>query len=388
MYNFDEIRNRKDTFSTKWNAHASDDIIALWIADMDFPAPKEVAEAIKSRMDHEIFGYTLIDDEFYNVFIAWMKKRYNFVVKREHIVTTSCVVASLGIAIASFASKDDGVLVMPPVYPPFLDLPRLQGLRRVDVPLIHEENENTYKIDFDLFEEKAKEAKIFILCSPHNPVGRVWTHDELKKMADIIIKNDMIVLSDEIHSDIIMPGYKHLPMGSISEVLNERLVSIYAPNKTFNIPGMPTSYNIIPNKELRDKFTNTLQSLGLTGQSITSTLASKAAYKYGEKWFDEVLDYIHKNYLFVCEYLKENIPNVKISKVEGTYLAWLDFRALSLGDAELKDFLLNKAKVNLKSGSDFDSINGLCFMRFNMATSRLVIKDALDRIKNAIEGLK
>lgn len=388
MYNFDKIINRKDTFSVKWSDQSADDIIALWIADMDFPAPKEVAQAIKSRMDHEIFGYTLIDDEFYNVFIEWMKKRYNFVVEREHIVTTSCVVASLGVAIASFASSDDGVLVMPPVYPPFLELPMLQGLRRVDVPLIHDEDENTYKIDFDLFEEKAKEAKIFILCSPHNPVGRVWTHDELKRMADIIVKNDMIILSDEIHSDIIMPGYKHLPTGSISEALNERLVSIYAPNKTFNIPGMPTSYNIIPNKELRDKFTKTLAGLGLTNQSITSTLASKVAYKHGEKWLQEVLDYIYKNYLFICEYLKENIPSVKISKVEGTYLAWLDFRALSLSDDELKDFLLNKARLNLKSGSDFDSKNGLCFMRFNMATSREVIKEALDRMKNAIEGLK
>ncbi len=387
MYNFDEAVNRKSVHSIKWTEQAPGNILGMSLADMDFVSPKEISQALKERVSIESFGYTSIDEEFYSVFIDWMKKRFSYDINREHILVTSCVVASLGVALCSYASNDDGVLIMPPVYPPFLGIPKAQGLNVVKAHLLRDEKENTYKINFDLLEEKAKEAKIFILCSPHNPIGRVWTKEELNKIADIVIKNDLILLSDEIHSDLIMPNNIHTPTANVSEMLNDRLVSIYAPNKTFNIAGIPTAYNIIPNKELRDKFANTLVGLGAMYQNFASTLAAKTAYKYGESWLNEVINYIYENYLFLCDYLKNNLNKVHVSKLEGTYLAWLDFRQLGLSDEELQKFLLEKAEVNLKAGSDFCGEMGKCFMRFNIATQRSVLKEALDRIKKAVDTL-
>lgn len=385
MYNFDEVINRKDSFAIRW--HNTDDVISLLIADMDFVSPKEVCLAIKERLNHEVLGYTLIDDEFYDVFIEWMRKRYNYEVKREWIVVTPCVVTSIGLAVTSYTKSGSGVLVMPPVYPPFFSIPSHQGLRRVDVPLVYNEEKNKYEIDFELFSQKASEADVFILCSPHNPVGRVWTKEELKKIAEIVLQNDIILVSDEIHSDIIMPNYKHIPMGAVLPELESNLVSIYAPNKTFNIAGIPTAYNIIPNEELRSKFINTMGGVGLGNQNVMSTIASKMAYKHGESWLNEVLDYLHKNYLYLKEYLEVNMPKVKMTEVEATFLAWLDFRELGLSHEELEKLLLLNAKVLLKTGIDFDKDMGQSFMRLNFATPRSTLKEALDRIKNMIESL-
>ena len=388
MYNFDKIIDRKDSLAVRWH-NTDDDTISLLIADMDFVAPKEVFEAIRQRLNHEILGYSVMDDEFYNVFIEWMKKRYNYEVKREWIVVTPNVVSSLGLSISAYTQNSGGVLIMPPVYPQFLNIPSKQGLKRIDVPLLYSENKNKYYIDFDLFSKKASEADIFILCSPHNPVGRVWTKEELERIADIVLQNDIILVSDEIYSDIIMPDYKHTPMGSISKELYNNLISIYAPNKTFNIAGVPTGYNIIPNEKLREKFLDTMVASGVVvdQQNIASNIAAKAAYKHGEPWLNEVICYLHENYIYLKKYIEANIPKVKMTEVEGTFLAWLDFRELGLSHEELEKLLIQNAKVMLKTGVDLDNEKGQCFMRLNFATQRSVLKEALERIKNMIDSL-
>lgn len=388
MYNFDNVVERKDSLAVRWH-NVDDDTISLLIADMDFVCPKEISEAIRERFNHEVLGYTMIDDEFYNAFIEWMRKRFSYEVKREWIVVTPNVVSSLGLSISAYTKEGGGVLIMPPVYPQFLNIPPKQGLKRIDVPLILNKETNKYGIDFKLFSEKASEADVFVLCSPHNPVGRVWTKEELERIADIVLQNDIILISDEIYSDIIMPNHKHTPMGSISRELENNLISIYAPNKTFNIAGVATAYNVIPNEKLREQFLNTMIAYGVVTdqQNIASNIASKTGYRYGESWLNEVLDYLHQNYTYLKEYMKTNIPKVKMAEVEGTFLAWLDFRELGMSHKELEKLLALHAKVLLKTGVDLDSKNGQCFMRLNFATPRSTLKEALERIKNMIDGL-
>ncbi|NLJ58910.1 MAG: pyridoxal phosphate-dependent aminotransferase [Tissierellia bacterium] len=382
MYDFDKVIKRVGTNSYKWDMVAReydrDDLLPMWIADMDFEIAPEIIQAVKKRADHKTYGYTYPSDNFYDSIIKWNEKRNSYHVKREWMNVSTGVVPSIKAAIYGFTEKEDKILIQTPVYPPFHRSITQAKREIVTSPLIFDGN--NYTIDFQDFENKIKSGvKLFILCNPHNPIGRVWTKEELSKMTDLCYENNVKILSDEIHSDIILKGYKHTVINTVSEKAKNISLVCQSPSKTFNIAGLSTSFIIVENEVLRKQMWDSAAALGIDSVNLFGLTAVEAAYTYGEKWLDEMLLYIEANGEFVVNYIKEKLPKIKTYKPQATYLMWLDFRACNLSQGDLMNKLINGARVVLNSGTDFGE-EGQGFVRLNIGCSKAMLKECLDRI--------
>ena len=388
-YNFDEIIDRKGSNSIKYDLcdkiFGTSDLIPMWVADMDFKTPDFIIKALEQRLKHPVLGYSLRPDSYYKSIINWNKKKHNWNIKQEWISFSPGVVPGFNMAILALSKPGDKIIIQPPVYFPFFTAINNNNRIEVDNTLVLKNN--YYDIDFDDLEEKMKDAKIFLLSNPHNPGGRVWTRAELKRIGEMCIKNDVIILSDEIHSDLIMKNHKHIPMASISEEIAERTICFMAPSKTFNIAGLSTSYLVISNEVLRKKYEQVVENLHVNFGNIFGTSALEVAYNFGEDWLKQLIDYVQANIDFAADYLKKNIPEIKLVRPEATYLLWLDCRDLNMSNEELKDFMINKAKLGLNDGPTFGP-GGEGFQRMNVACPRSTLAIALDRIKNAVEKIR
>lgn len=387
MYNFDEIINRNGTDSVKYDEldinFGKSDLMPFWVADMDFRLPNFAIDALVERAEHGVFGYTRRSDEYYNSIINWLKSKHDFQVKADDIEYGPGVVFLLNMMIRLFTNKGDKIIIQPPVYYPFFGV--IEGNERVIVENKLVEVNGKYVMDYEDLEEKAKDpdVKMLILCSPHNPMGRVWTKEELEKLGRICIDNDVLVVSDEIHFDLVFKPNKHIPFGSISEEFKMKSITCTAPSKTFNIAGLHNAYCIIHDKSMMEKYRKELKLLDLNRNNTFSTVIAPVLYNNGKEWLDELLNYLKANMDFVCNYVSENFEQIKTSEIEGTYLMLLDCRGLELSSDEL-DNLFVDAGIALDSGHWFGE-NGKGFMRLNLACPRSMLETALEKLKEAIE---
>lgn len=387
--NFDEVIERRNTDSLKFDFAKQrgmpEDVLPLWVADMDFKTSSIVLDKIKERVEHGIFGYTETGDNYFDALYSWLDKNHNFKIEKRWVVKTPGVVFAIASAIKAFTNEGDAVLIEQPVYYPFSGVIRDNKRRVVSNDLVL--TDEKYQIDFDDFERKIVEnkVKLFVLCNPHNPVGRVWTRSELVRLIDICIKHDVIIFSDEIHADFTYDGYTHIPLINADERIKERCIIATAPTKTFNLAGLQISNIIIPGEEIRRKFIKDIDAVGYSQANTIGIVACEAAYRYGQEWYEELKKYLKGNLDFVRDYLERELPQIKLIEPEGTYLIWLDFRGLSLCERELEELIVKKAGLWLDSGAIFGR-TGAGFQRINIATNRSVLKEALDRIKAAIDG--
>ncbi len=386
QYNFDEIINREGTACYKYDLRKKifgrDDIIPMWVADMDFNTPPFIIDAIRKRLEHEVFGYSFRPDSFYEAIINWLKHRHNWPVKKEWISFSPGVVPALNMIIMAFTQPGDKVIVQPPVYFPFYSAVTNHNRLLVRNPLVL--NNERYEMDYEDLERKIdKRVKMLILCSPHNPTGNVWKKDELEKLIEICIKNNILILSDEIHSDIIFSGNKHLPAAGLSDKITQQIITLMAPSKTFNIAGLSTSFVICQNPALLKKYNNMLDALHIAQGNIFGNVALEAAYNHGNEWLDQLIQYLQDNLNFAIHYLVKKIPGIHPIKPEATYLLWLDCRKQGMNDKELNDLLSRKAGLGLSAGSLFGP-EGQGFVRMNIGCPRFTLHQALDRLYNAL----
>jgi len=384
-YNFDEIISRDGTNSLKHDGKkryfGTGDILPMWVADMDFKTPPFIMEALRKRCEHEILGYTLKSDNFFNSIMSWTERRFNWSIREEYISLTPGVVSALNFGVLSLTNPGDKVIIQSPVYAPFFTAvtDHKRELAINPLKLVN----GRYEMDLEHFESLIDDrTKLFIFCSPHNPVGRVWTREELKAVGNICLKHGIVILSDEIHSDLIFTPNKHIPLASISDELAQITITSMAPSKTFNIAGLSTSAAIIPNSELRKKFLHFPNSCHLGNGNLFGVTAFEAAYTYGEEWLEQLLKYLEHNVSVVDKFLKSNIPQVKLIRPEGTFLLWLDFRGTGKTDTEIRDTLIKRARAGLNHGPDFGP-GGEGFQRLNIGCTEKVLTDALNRIKTA-----
>lgn len=385
-YNFDKEIDRKNSNSAKWNADPikkDSEILPMWVADMDIKVADEILDALKEPIEHGIIGYNIIPDSFYDSIIKWVDKRYGWKIKKEWISFIPGIVPGISIATNEFTEVGDQILIQPPVYHPFYRVAENNNREIVENPL--KLNDGNYQMDFkDMKEKITEKTKMAVLCSPHNPVGRVWTKSELEEFGKICLDNNIIIVSDEIHSDLILKGNKHVPTAMISDELAMNTITFMSPSKTFNIPGLFASVAIIANEDLRAKFNDRLEKWELTHANTFSVAGFTAAYNHGEEWLEQALAYLEDNIDFAVKYINENIDKVKVNKPEGTYLLWLDFNELGKTPEEVEDLLLNKGKVMLNNGAMFGP-GGEGFFRLNIACPRSMLEDGLERIKLAVE---
>ena len=389
VYDFETIIDRTIKNSVKWTLMKQitgyDDLIPLWVADMDFACPPPVVEALKERATHPIFGYTTPSEGYHSGLIKWMDKRHGWKgVEKDWILWTPGVVAGFSIAIQAYSQPGDKVVVQPPVYYPFMNQILGTGRQIVENPL--KIVDGYYEMDFeDLAEKIDDRTKMIVLCSPQNPVSRVWKREELEQLAAICKEKDIIIVSDEIHNDLILGDIKHTPTAIVSEDAMQRTITLVAPSKTFNLAGLTNANAIIPNKKLRDDF-QALVRKGSGHSNIFGMVAQDAAYNHGEAWLEELLTYLRGNLKYLEEFLAEKIPGFKLYPLEGTYLAWVDCSSLGLNDKELSDFMLQKAKLWLDDGTLFGT-GGSMFMRINLACPRSTLKQALESLEKAVNEL-
>jgi cystathionine beta-lyase len=392
IYDFDREIDRSETNSVKWCKHflkehfESDEVLPLWVADMDFQCPQPVIDAVKKRAAEEIYGYAWHRIPSYLDAVAnWMSRRHNWEINEDWIVFSPGIVPAIHMLIQTFSNIGEKVIIQPPVYSPFFKAIENNGRQVLTNELLYENNK--YSIDFEDFEEKAKDplTKMLILCSPHNPVGRVWTKKELKRLGDICLEHEILIVSDEIHHDLILSGHNHTLFSIISKELELNTFVCTAPSKTFNIAGLQTSNIIIPDKKKRDAFTNTISNRnGVELPNVFGIVALIAGYNHGEEWLNQVMEYIEENFKFLKGFVNENLPNVEFIEPEGTYLAWLNFRKMEMDDKELNDFMLKEAKVALYRGNIFGS-GGEGFQRINVACPRSILEECMKKIVKAMK---
>lgn len=387
-YNFDKAISREMSGSVKWDLRESrggKDIIPMWVADMDFQAPAEIVNALLKRAEHGIFGYTYPTDSYRESIVNWMKRRHNWEIEKDWITTTPGVVPALSIAINTYTKPGDKIVIQPPVYHPFKKVIEANDRVVVKNRLIHDEDH--YSMDFENLEHFFKEGvSMFVLCSPHNPVGRVWTTEELHKLAELCEKYEVLIISDEIHSDLIMPGYRHNVMSEISSGYSKGIVTLTAASKTFNLAGLSCSNIIIKDPELREAFQKTIQKLSIIMPNIFGLTATEAAYNYCEDWLDELCVYINANYSYLKSYIERRVPKIIVTKLEGTYLEWLDFTGFDLSDDAIDEILFKKARVWLDNGPQFVT-GGEGFQRINLACPRDILEQALNRLEMAFNSI-
>ncbi len=386
-YNFDEIIDRRDTASIKWNPEEEKDgkLLPMWIADMDFKTAPEIIEDLEKRVKHGIYGYFKLEEEFYQSIINWVKNRHGWNIKKEWIVITPGVVSGLNISVNEFIEKGEGVIVQPPIYPPFYKVIENSEALALNNELIRVDGK--YKMNFEELELQAKHAKMLILCSPHNPTGRVWKKEELDKLVEICEKNNLLLVSDEVHSDLIIGDNKHIPVASISSRIENNSITFISPSKTFNLAGLSTSIGIIANKDIRNRFVENMEKNKIPGTNTFGKLSLQSAYEKGEDWLEELLIYIEGNMDYAVKYIEDNIPEIKIEKPEGMYLMWLDFRELKMDQARLNKILIEEGKILLNDGSTY-GYGGNGYFRLNIACPREILKNGLDRIKKSVEIVK
>lgn len=386
-YNFDKITDRTNTNALKTDVlkerYGRDDLIPMWVADMDFESPPAIREAIIKRAEHGIFGYTCASEDYYNSIIHWVGTRHHWKIKKDWITFIPGVVKGIAFVIDCFTTNTDKVIIQPPVYHPFRIIPTLHHRNIVNNNLILESGQYRMNLD-DLKNKIDSSTRLLILCNPHNPGGRVWTRQELVDIAEICYDNNILVISDEIHSDLAFNEHKHIPFASVSDKAEQNSITFMAPSKTFNIAGIVSAYSVIPNDKLRDKFNKYLVSSELDEGHIFAYLAAQTAYTKCDEWLDEVKSYIWDNIIFVDEYLKTNIPSIKAIIPEASFLVWLDCRQLNLTQSALESLFINDAKLALNSGIIFGT-EGEGYMRLNVGTQRAVIEKSLNNLKKAIE---
>lgn len=390
-YHFDMVIDRKNTNCLKWDkndiVYGTHDIHPMWIADMDFKAPPEIISAMQSRLDHGVYGYTFRGEAYHNAIMSWVQRRYNWDIEKDWITFSPGVVPALSMSLLSNTMPGDRIIVMSPVYGPFFSVIKNNGRVLIDCPL-NRDNEGYYTIDFDRLESMIdSRTKMMFLCNPHNPIGKVWSKDELEKLAEIALRNDLIIVSDEIHADFIYPGHRHIPIASLSQEIANRTISCFAPSKTFGLAGLSTSYAVIPNSKIRERFNDVLTALEIDGGNIFGHVALTAAYTQCEPWLEELLVYLESNRNYACQYMKERIPQVKANTPEATYLLWLDCQGLGFeNDKQLDAFFVSKAKLGCNRGVRFGG-NSQHFMRLNFACPRSLLEQGLNCLEKAVNSV-
>lgn len=388
MY-FDEYLERRGSGSIKWDGcnekfgvDASEEMIPMWIADMDFRSPKEVIDAIVEKAKSEAYGYTIKPDSFYDSVIHWVERRYHWKVKKEWIIFTPGVIPGFHIAIQSFTKPGDGIIVQTPVYYPFMDGVKNNGRRLVINPLI-EENGNWF-MDFDDLESKVKDPdnKMLILCNPHNPVGRAWTELELERLGDLCVKYDVLLISDEIHADLMMRGAVHHAVCAVSEKFMGHTITHYAPSKTFNLAGLQTSVAVVPDDKIREMFIQGLNANRIFNLNWFSAAALETAYNQCDGYVTALCSYVEDNIDYMKRFLDEKIPMLKMNKPEATYMVWVDFRGTGMTTEEIEHFIVHKAHIGVDMGTWFGS-GGEGYLRFNLACPRCTLQKALEQLEKA-----
>lgn len=387
--NFTKEINRLNTNSIKWDLMAVEGkpagTIPMWVADMDFAVPREVKKALKKVVDQEIYGYSFAPDSYYEAVSDWYKSHYNLEFRKENVVTTPGVVTAVGAAVRAFTNEGDAVIIQRPVYYPFSMMIERNDRRVVNSPLINVEGR--YIMDIEDFERKIVEnnVKLFILCNPHNPVGRVWTKEELSEIAAICERHNVIVVSDEIHCDFVLDGRKHNPFVNVSDKGKSYVVTCTAPSKTFNLAGLQTSNIIIFDKDLREKFQAELDKLSVGMIGPMGIAACEAAYSHGDRWLKKLKKTIEGNRDYMAKFIEDHIPELTMSELEGTYLAWVDMSGLAMTNDELKEFLAKKARIWVDDGDMFGP-EGENFARFNLACPLSVVERACKQLEDAVIG--
>lgn len=382
MFNFDKPVDRVGTANIKWDLREkifrNSDVLPMWVADMDFETPECIVKAVHKRAAHPIYGYTFFEDQYFESFIKWVKRRHQWEIEKDWIVFSPGIVTATNAAVLAYSEKGDGVIVQPPVYFPFFDSITRNGRKQLNNQLLY--LDNTYKINFDDLEKKAKVAKLILLSSPHNPVSRCWKKEELIRLGEICLENEVIIISDEIHADLILPDYKHIPLASLSDELAEVTVTCMAPSKTFNVAGFFTSQIIIKNRKLRNRFNKVMESMSLVHGNIFGMVASEAGYAHGDKWLDEMMTYVQGNFDLTEQFFEKELPVLQLAKAEATYLAWIDFSNTGLSDTEINKKLVNEAGLGLSPGTIFGD-GGRGFMRMNLGTTQKNVMEALEKLK-------
>jgi cystathionine beta-lyase len=380
-HDFDRVIDRRQTESSKWHKYPAD-VLPLWVADMDFRSPEPVISALRERVEHGVFGYGVEQPEFYEVFLDRLWKRYGWRVSREAILLIPGVIPGFNLAARAFTTSGDGLLLQTPMYPPIRRVPDNVGLSSDEMELTRGPD-GRYTIEFDRFQAAiGGRTRMFLLCNPHNPVGRVYRRDELLRMAETCLRRGLLICSDEIHCDLTFAGQHHIPVASLDPEIEARTVTLMAPSKTFNLPGLKCSVAVIPNAALREKFVAAQLDL-VRAVNILGYTATLAAYRDGQEWLDELLRYLEANRDFVIDFVRTRLPGVSAAPPEGTYLAWLDCREAMLPDDDPYTFFLDRARVALNDGKAFGR-GGAGFARLNFACPRATLTEALERMRRAL----
>ena len=387
-YNFDQIIDRTGTASVKIDAVEKNwgrtDLLPLWVADMDFPTAPFVTEALRKRCEHDIFGYTLKHEGYFNAIVNWNRQRYGLEVRNEEIQFVPGIVPGLGMALNAFTHKGDKVMIQPPVYHPFRWLCERNGREVITNPLKWINGQ--LRMDMEDFKEKIKGCKVFILCNPHNPGGLVWSKEELQEIAQICAAEGVIVFSDEIHADLTLAPLHHHPFASVSETARLNSITFMSPSKAFNMPGLSASHALIFNAGLRQRFVQFTEACELGNGHVFAFTAVEAAYSHGTEWLDQCLAYIQKNIDYVDSFLKEHTPRIKAIRPQASYLVWLDCRKLELSQTALNDFFVDKAHLALNDGEMFGK-EGIGFMRQNVGSPRSIIEKAMKQLAEAYQNM-
>lgn len=384
-YDFDKIIPRRGTNSVKWDVAKEDGVIPMWVADMDFQAAPCIRQAMKERMDHGVFGYTLVPNSYYESIISWFDRRHQWKIDRNWILYTSGVVPAISAIIKALTEPGDKVLVQTPVYNCFFSSIRNNGCTTAENALVRKGN--SYEIDFDDFERQAadEKTKVFLLCNPHNPAGRVWTPDELSRMNDICLRHGVKVIADEIHCELVMPGYKFTPFAAVSKACQDNCITTNSPTKSFNIAGLQIANIITNNDTIKRKIDRAININEVCDVNPFGVIALQAAYNEGESWIDQLNLYLWENYKVLKDFFQEHLPKLQVLKLEGTYLVWVDISTTGLKADELTNELLQQGKVMVNSGTMYGKTTGANYLRLNIAMPRSLMLKALQRIAQVLQ---
>lgn len=382
MYNFDEIVNRRGTGCVKWDETPVPDVIPLWVADMDFKAAPAIQEAIRQRAEHGVFGYTLVEEPYYEAIISWFQRRHNWTIRREEILYTTGVVPAMSVAIKALTMPGEKVLILSPDYNCFFSSIRNNGCEVLESVLRFTRN-NHFEVDWQDFEAKCADEKttVFLLCNPHNPTGRVWTKEELEQMNAICLKHGVKVVSDEIHCELIMPGHTFQPFAAVSEACRENCVVLNSPSKSFNIAGLQIANIICARADWRRRLDRAININEVCDVNPFGPVALMAAYNESEDWIDELNAYLWGNYSALCDFAAKHLPQWKIMPLEGTYLPWVDITATGMTSQQYANQVMQDAKVWVNPGTMYGKQSGEGYIRLNIACPRSVLMEALERIK-------
>lgn len=390
IYNFDEIIPRENTGSVKYDFRrqffGTNEVLPLWVADMDFRTPDFVVEAVKKRAEHELYGYAIQMQGYYDAILQWCKNQYEWEIPRGWLNFSPGVVAGLGVAVQVFTQPGDKIIVQSPVYPPFFTVVENLGRQLINNQL--QPIDGVYQIDFDLLESQIdSRTKMLMLCNPHNPVGRVWTKEELEKLAAICEKHDLLIVTDDIHADLVFAPNQYTAIAKLSPEIAQRTITFISPSKTFNMAGLFTSVAVIPDAKKAKAYNNRLNDMHMGFANVFGIVALEAAYKHGQDWLQQMLEYVWSNILFVGDFLQSNIPEITMVAPEGTYLLWLDCQSLNLNDDQLRDFMIKTAGLGLNDGYTFGP-GGSGYQRLNVACPRSILEDAMHRLMNAVRSIR